>query len=132
MRRSRCPPWRRPGRRPPRSLLARADETKASSWFPPIEKFELCGPAYATPRPSAGRLAGRRQLLGQLVQLELLQVLAHRVELGGAVVDQVAALAAELERLAQTRLAGVEPVDDLLEPLDSHLIGLRCRALVVL
>ena len=41
-----------------------------------------------------------------------------------AVGDQVAALAAELERLAQAGLARVEPVDDLLQPLHRHLVAL--------
>ena len=45
----------------------------------------------------------------ELVEAQLLEALADRVELGGAELDQAAALAAELERLAQAGLAGVQP-----------------------
>src|SRR3954451_11078681 len=69
----------------------------------------------------SGRLA--RQLRCQLVQPQLLKPLADGVELGRAVGDQIATLAAELERLAQAGLAGVEPVDDLLQPLYRGLIA---------
>src|SRR5260221_8317718 len=48
--------------------------------------------------------------------------------LGDTVGDGLAALAAELERFAQAGLAGVEPIDDLLQPLDRGLIGLRLLA----
>ena len=67
------------------------------------------------------------ELRGEVVEPQLLQPLAHLVQLGGAVGDQLAALAAELEGLAQAGLAGVEPVDDLLQPLDRGLVGVRLR-----
>src|SRR5215211_3524201 len=60
----------------------------------------------------------------QVVQAELFQALSDSLELTGGVVDQRLALAAEVERLAQTRLAGVEPGDDLLQPLDGGLVAL--------
>ena len=52
----------------------------------------------------------------ELVEAQRLEALAHRVELAGAELDEPAALAAELQRLAQAGLAGVEPPDDRLEP----------------
>ena len=60
----------------------------------------------------------------QVVEAELLEALADRLELAGRVVDQRLALAAEVERLAQAGLARVEPGDDLLEPLDGGLVAL--------
>ena len=61
-----------------------------------------------------GRLEPRHQLL----EPQLLEPAADRVELAGAVLDQVAALLDEVERLAQAGVAGVEPADDLLDPRD--------------
>ena len=43
--------------------------------------------------------------------------------------NQLAAFAAKLEGLPQACLAGVEPVDDLLQPLNRDLIGLNFRRL---
>ena len=40
-------------------------------------------------------------------------------------IDQALAVFAEVEGLAEARLAGVEAVDDLLEALDSGLVGSR-------
>ena len=77
-------------------------------------------PRYAELR---GQEASASRRAAELVQLQLLQPLAHRVELAGAVVDQLAALAAEVEGLAQARLARVEAVDDLLQPLDRGLVA---------
>src|SRR3954452_15494790 len=87
----------------------------------------------------AGRKSGREGLsraLGrgaletrhELVQLQLLQALAHRVQLARGELDQALALLAELERLAQAGLVRVEPPDDLLEPLDGPLVRHRLSA----
>ena len=88
------------------------------------------------PRLSGGRKtllgAGRSRLrawasrgiqLGrEVVEIQFLQALADGVELGGAVVDETAALFAEVQGLAEAGLAGVEAVDDLLEALDRVLV----------
>ena len=51
----------------------------------------------------------------ELVQAQLLQGAADRVELARAPLDQRLALAHQLERLAQARLARVQAADDLLD-----------------
>src|ERR687889_52416 len=51
----------------------------------------------------------------ELVEAELLEALCDGVELACAELDQAAALLAELERLPQAGLAGVEAADDLLD-----------------
>ncbi len=81
-----------------------------------------------SPLLGASGLGGGVQPRRQLVELQLAQTLAHRVQLGGAVGDQFAPLTAELERLAQAGLAGVEPVDDLLQPLNRDLVAIRFLA----
>src|SRR5687768_10405006 len=79
-----------------------------------------------TPRPRAPALlrAGARLEPGdELVELELLEPLPDRIELGGADLDEPAALLAELERLAQAGVAGVQTADDLLEAARGLLVG---------
>jgi hypothetical protein len=81
----------------------------------------------------AARAAGlRRSAAGpgleprhELAELQLLQPLADGLELGRAALDERAALAAELERLAQPRLAGVQPLDDVLQARGRRLVGQR-------
>src|SRR5215213_11210900 len=56
----------------------------------------------------------RRLLLqagDELLEAQLLEALADRLELGGAELDQAAALPDEVERLAQPGLAGVQALD---------------------
>ena len=70
----------------------------------------------------------------QVVQAQLLEALADRVELGGAVLDEVAALLDELERLAQAGVARVQPADDLLDPCrprSRRWAGARSRSWLV-
>src|SRR5215204_1899350 len=67
---------------------------------------------------------GFGELARKLVELQLLQPRPHGVQLSGAVGHELAALTAEIEGLAQAGLAGVEAIDDLLQPLDCHLIAL--------
>src|SRR3954447_23473993 len=59
----------------------------------------------------------------ELVEPQLLEPPAHRLELGGADLPVPAPLLAELERLAQAGLARVQPGDDRLEPLAGGLVG---------
>ena len=54
---------------------------------------------------SASGLAGRFQPGDQLVEPQLLQALPDRLELAGGVLDQLAALATQVERLAQAGLS---------------------------
>ena len=61
----------------------------------------------------------------ELAELQLLQPLADGLELGRAALDERAALAAQLERLAQPRLAGVQALDDLLQARGGRLVGER-------
>ena len=61
----------------------------------------------------------------ELAELQLLQPLADGLELGRAALDERAALAAQLERLAQPRLAGVQALDDLLQARGRRLVGQR-------
>src|SRR6185312_5382396 len=79
---------------------------------------------------SAGARLGRRplglQAGDELLEAQLLEPLTDRLELVGAVLDQVAALLDEIERLAQAGVAGVEAADDLLDPGDGLLIGGLC------
>ena len=82
-----------------------------------------------------GRRARRRllfagpglELADEVVEVEPLKLAGDGIELALAVLDERLALAAELERLAQLGLAGVEPDDDLLEPLDGGLVAARLR-----
>ena len=69
-----------------------------------------------------GRLAAL-QPLHQLVQLELLEALADGLQLGGAVVHQLAALADQVQGLAQSGLARVQALDDLLDPGRGGLVA---------
>src|SRR4029077_3877392 len=69
-----------------------------------------------------------RAVARQPFQPQLFETLADRVQLRRAVGDQLAALAAELERFAQAGLAGVESLDELLQPFDRGLRGLRLLA----
>src|SRR5437660_8151834 len=83
------------------------------------------GAAVLAPSGGARRRGGAAlQALDQLVEAELLEALADRLELAGAPVDQLAALAAQLERLAQAGLAGVQPLDDLLDARRGVFVGL--------
>ena len=59
----------------------------------------------------------------ELVEAQLLEPAADRVELGGAELDEPAALAHEVERLAQAGLAGVQALDDLLQARGGRLVG---------
>ena len=68
------------------------------------------------PPPASSRL-------DQLVESQLLEPAADGVELGGAELDELAALADQVERLAQLGVSGVEPRDDLLEPCGSRLVA---------
>src|SRR6185312_5624120 len=78
-------------------------------------------------RGLARRLSGRFEPRNQLVQAELFEALTHRLELAGRVLDQLAALAAQVERLAQAWLARVELLDYLLDAVDRGLVaGGRC------
>ena len=61
----------------------------------------------------------------ELVEAELLEAAPDRVELGGAVLDERAALADEVERLAQAGVARVEAADDLLEARGGVLVARR-------
>src|SRR5690242_11139533 len=72
---------------------------------------------------SGPRLSGGFEPRDQLVEAQLLEALAHRLQLGGRVLDQLAALPAEVERLAQAGLARVELLDDLLDPIDRSLVA---------
>ena len=60
----------------------------------------------------------------ELVEAQLLEPAADGVELGRAELDEPAALADEVERLAQPGVAGVQPPDDLLEAGGRGLVGL--------
>ena len=51
----------------------------------------------------------------ELVEVQLLEALADGFELGGAELDERAAFAAQLERLAQAGLSRVQPGDDRLQ-----------------
>src|SRR5450759_5718478 len=59
----------------------------------------------------------------QLVQPKLLQRVSHHRELVRAQLDQRLALADELQRLVEARLARVQAPDDLLDPCGGRLVG---------
>ena len=64
---------------------------------------------------SSASLAAALEPRDELVEPQLLEALADRLELARAELDELAALRDELERLAQAGLAGVQPPDDLLD-----------------
>src|SRR4051812_28163962 len=65
----------------------------------------------------------RLEARDQVVEAQLLETLADRLQLARGELDQPLALLAELERLAEAGLVRVEPADDVLEPLDGGLVG---------
>src|SRR5688500_17445929 len=72
-----------------------------------------CAPRSASAGSSAaGRARAGLEARDELIQPQLLQATADGLELGGAQLDERAPLAAELERLAQPRFAGVQALDD--------------------
>ena len=73
------------------------------------------------------RAAGVVQPRHELLQAQFLEPLADGVQLAGAVLDQLASLLDQVERLAQPGLAGVQPADDLLDPGHRRLVG-RARS----
>src|SRR3954454_20043053 len=83
------------------------------------EVVDACSRPSRTASPHA-RVLPRRALqpLDELVELQLLEALPDRVQLARRILDQLAPLSAQVERFAQPGLAGVEPLDDLLEPFD--------------
>src|SRR6266536_2770135 len=81
-----------------------------------------------TANPLLARSVGRLEPRDQVVQAKLLETFPHRVELARCVLDQLAALLAELECLAQAGLAGVELLDDLLDAGDRGLVARRLNA----
>src|SRR4051812_6172715 len=66
----------------------------------------------------------------QVLEAQFRQAPAHLVELGRAELDQVAALAHELQRLAQAGLAGVQAPDDRLQPRGRAFVRLRLGGLL--
>src|SRR5919197_1421757 len=74
---------------------------------------------------SARGLARRLQPRDQLVQAQLLEALSDGLQLACRVLDQLAALTAQVERLAQAWLARVQLLDDLLDAVDRRLVGCR-------
>ena len=71
-------------------------------------------------RPAAGLQARH-----EVAEVQLLEALADGLELCGAQLDERAALAAQLERLAQPGLAGVQALDDLLQARRGVLVAQR-------
>src|SRR5258708_19836949 len=82
----------------------------------------------ASPSCSSGGLLF--EAADQLVEAELLERVADRAELARAQLDQGLALADEREGLAQARLAGVQPADDLLDASCRRLVALRLGRLL--
>src|SRR3954454_7617093 len=60
----------------------------------------------------------------ELLEAQLLEPLTDRLELARAELDEPAALAHELEGLAQPGLSGVQALDDRLQPRGGGLVGL--------
>jgi hypothetical protein len=63
----------------------------------------------------------------ELLELQLVKSLADRVELAGAVHDELTALLDEVERLPQAGLSGIEAADDLLDAGDRGLVRTDLR-----
>src|SRR3954468_20516176 len=66
----------------------------------------------------------------EVLEAQLRQAPAHLVELGRAELDQVAALAHQVQRLAQAGLAGVQAPNDRLQPRGRGLVRLRLGGLL--
>src|SRR3954452_2691596 len=64
----------------------------------------------------------------QLVEPKLLQTVSHCVQLARRELDQALPLLAQLERLAQPRVVGIEAAVVLLEPLHRGLVRHRLGA----
>ena len=62
-----------------------------------------------------GRFGAAFEPRHELVEAQFLEPLADGLELGGAELDERAALTTEVQRLAQPRLTGIQPGDDRLE-----------------
>jgi hypothetical protein len=73
-------------------------------------------------RGRAGPAAGLEPR-DHLVEAQLLEAVRDGVEFAGAELDEALALLAQLERLAEARLAGVEAADDLLDASAGGLVG---------
>ena len=90
-------------------------------------RVDAIGPRSGRRRPPSQPGSGL-ELADEIVEVEALKLPRHGVELALAVFDEALALAAELERLPQLGLSGVEPLDDRLEPLDRGLVALGGRS----
>ena len=125
-RRSRCsrsaPGWSRPTSNGPLSGPGGADPARrglrgGTAGWRGVASGRI-GAASASARGAAGLEPG-----DELVELELLEAAADGLELAGAELDEPPALLAELERLAQPGLAGVQAADDRLDARAGRLVG---------
>src|SRR5947207_3727480 len=117
--RTTSPPTWATGRRARRRGIAGSTRVKGprGSGFAPAGSESARG--LVRRRAAALALESRHEL----VQPQLLEAPADGLQLARAEVDQLAALLAQVERLAQTGLAGVQPADDLLDPGGGRLVG---------
>src|SRR5271165_6177992 len=108
----------------------------------PRGRSRRSAPAAPPPAPMCSSVGLAFQATDELVELKLLERVADGVQLGGAQLDQLLALAHERERLVEARLPRVQPANDLLDARRGGLVagpglpplargGLRaCRPLV--
>ena len=134
----------RQGGVPEANAIVHGDEVDL--WFPKLAvAVEVQSALHENPTAQANDLAKRNGSKGagcaccgsaraagleprdELVEPQLLEPAADGLELRRAVLDQDAALAAQLQRLAQAGLAGVQPADDLLDAGGGGLVGHRRR-----
>lgn len=76
-----------------------------------------------------GRSPAALEARDELVEAELLEPAADLIQFTGAVLDQLASLAHECERLAQPRVTRVQAAHDLLDASDRRLVGERVAGL---
>src|SRR3954466_13260150 len=109
IRRRRCRSWRRGCGSPTRRRLCGASWKQLAA--PRADRLERLLPS------GGGRFLAARESLDQLVEAQLLEALAHGLELCGAPLHELAAFPDQIKGLAQAGFPGIKAFDDHLDPV---------------